>query len=102
MAFFKKTPKELPITPPPIDPTVFGAVAQAPILNPNQEEQQLFAVYRADHIASDIEHRKANGAKHPEHDQLIAEAMCYGWMAVCSGRWTIGNVRALQERLLGS
>ena len=86
--------------PPPIDPALFTTIARAPVFNPNDDQQIQFAAYRADAIAREIEQRRSETRQpHPEHDQIVAEAMSYAWMLVKAGKWTRENVDALARRL---
>jgi hypothetical protein len=94
-----RAPAPLP-DPPPVDPGVFATLARAPTFNPNDEQQVVFAEYRADAIAREIEQRREDGREaHPEHDQIVAEAMSYAWMLVKAGKWTTEHVSALALRL---
>lgn len=99
----KRAPEPIaPPAPPPIDPAVFTTIARAPVFNPTEDQQVVFAQYRADAIAREVEQRRAMGRPaHPEHDRIVAEAMSYGWMLVAATKWTLDNVRALQARLIG-
>lgn len=85
--------------PPPIDPAALGAIARSANFNPTDDQQIVFAAYRADAIAREVEQRRETGMRHAEHDKIVAEAMAYGWMLVGAGEWTPENVQALQRRL---
>ena len=86
-----------------IDVARFAAVANAALFNPSDEEHVKAGMWRALHIADEIEQRlAARRERHPEHDQIVAEAMSHGWNAVRAGKWNLDELRALQARLLGS
>jgi hypothetical protein len=80
---------------------VVAQVLAAPIVvNPTDEEGLKFAEYRADAIARDIEQRKNEERElHPEHDQMVAEAMMYGHMLVQAKKWTLEHIEALKDRV---
>lgn len=72
-------------------------------INPTDEHQQVYAEYRADTIARDIEQRREECREpHPEHNQIVAEAMLYAWILVRGGKWTADDIAALQQRLSGA
>lgn len=76
------------------------AVTSQPIVvNPSPDEQ--WAAYRADAIARDIEQRVAEGRpRHPQYDQLVAEAKMYGAKLVAARVWTAEQLTALEARLV--
>lgn len=92
-------PAEVPEPLPLIDPSAFQAIAKAPVLNPNGVEQLGYAAYRLDAIARCVEQRREDGDLHPEHDDIVAEAMIYGWMLVRAGKWTYEELRVFAQRL---
>lgn len=94
-----RPPAPLP-QPPPIEAETLATVARAATFNPTDDQQIIFAAYRIDAIAREIEQRRAERREaHPEHDQIVAEAMCYGWMLVKAGKWKREDIASLQLRL---
>jgi hypothetical protein len=101
---FKKMFKQP--TPPKPEPAplplveVMRTVAQAPLFNATDEEQFASLAYRADAIARGYEQRvEAGDPPHPEHDQMVAEAMEHAWRLVRYGKWARAHVDGLAARL---
>lgn len=75
--------------------------AALPVLvNPSHEEGLKFATYRSDAIVREITQRHEEGReKHPEHEQIKAEALMYGHMLVQAGKWEPKQVTKLFDDL---
>jgi hypothetical protein len=86
--------------PQPLPLVAMATVAQAPLFNATEEEQFASLAYRADAIARGYEQRiEAGDELHPEHDQMVAEAMEHGWRLVRYRKWARVHVDGLAARL---
>jgi hypothetical protein len=96
--WFKRTAPE----PAPLPETTVEALkvaAKAPLFNATDDDHFAALAYRADAIARGTEQRAERGEVHPEHPQMVAEAMEHGWRLVRHGKWAMVHIQALQERL---
>lgn len=98
--FKQPTPPTPQASPEPLPLVVMGTVAQAPLFNATEEEQFASLAYRADAIARGYEQRvEAGDPLHPEHAQMVAEAMEHAWRLVRYGKWALVHVEGLVARL---
>lgn len=93
------------LEPPPLPRDVnleaFKIASQGPLINAAGDDELAAAAYRADAIAREIEQRREEGRpEHPDHHQMVCEAMAHAWRLVGAGKWTRQHVNELEARTL--
>jgi hypothetical protein len=77
-----------------------GLITNPIMINPTDHENLLFAIYRADAIAREIEQRRAEyREQHPEHEKMQAEALMYAHLLIQAGQWNREHMLDLAARL---